>query len=55
MEKSGGVRMSREREVSTRMEDQKFPPETDYDESLEARSDDLRCQVGLCILTVRMH
>lgn len=51
MEKSGRLRMPREKEISTRIESKKFPPEANNDVNHE-RSDNLCCQGGLFALTL---
>ena len=47
MEEVCGKRVSREREVPSRVEKQKLSAETVHDESSEAGQNDLRCEVRL--------
>ena len=42
----GGIRLSRERKVSTRMEEEKLNTEADYLESSETRQDDVCPEVS---------
>lgn len=59
MEEVCGKRVSREGEVPSGMEKQEFFTEAVYDESSEARQNDIRCEVRIvfvaCQKTTHMH
>ena len=56
MEEVGGIRVSREREATARMEEEKFDTEADYFESGAPWQNDICSQVGqLAFLEIQVN